>query len=154
MPVCCYGTLSLFGTVFATTVAVDAFGRHGATHDLVIRPFCIMLLYRYLLHYGLLLIKLLILLLTHSLADYKLGPYLRARLSIDLNTHSVEVSTLYPHDGTQGLALPFGWTNGVSTKTALLPMTLSRQLRPAPLWAWSWVAPSLPNASKATVMAK
>ena len=34
MPVCCYGTLSPFGTVFATTVAVDAFGRHRATHDL------------------------------------------------------------------------------------------------------------------------
>ena len=34
MPVCCYGTLSSFGTVFATTVADDAFGRHGATHDL------------------------------------------------------------------------------------------------------------------------
>ena len=34
MPVCCYATLSLFGTVFATTVAVDAFGRHEAAHDL------------------------------------------------------------------------------------------------------------------------
>ena len=34
MPVCCYGTLSLFGTLcFATTVAVGAFGRHGATQD-------------------------------------------------------------------------------------------------------------------------
>ena len=34
MPVCRYGTLSLFGTIFGTTVAVAAFGRHGATHDL------------------------------------------------------------------------------------------------------------------------
>ena len=31
---CFYGTLSPFGTIFATTVAVDAFGRPGATHDL------------------------------------------------------------------------------------------------------------------------
>ena len=37
MPVCFYGTLSPFGTVFATTVAVDAFGRHRATHDLAQR---------------------------------------------------------------------------------------------------------------------
>ena len=34
MPVCCYGTLSLFGAIFATTVVVDAFGRDGATHEL------------------------------------------------------------------------------------------------------------------------
>lgn len=34
MHVCCFGTLSPFGTVFATTVAVGAFGRHDATHDL------------------------------------------------------------------------------------------------------------------------
>ena len=32
------------------------------------------------------------------------------------NIHSAEVSTLYPHYGTHGLALPFGWTNGVPTK--------------------------------------
>ena len=29
--------MSLFGTVFATTVAVDAFGRHGDAHDLAQR---------------------------------------------------------------------------------------------------------------------
>ena len=37
---CCdWYTLSPFGTVdcFATTVAVDAFGRHGDTHDLAQR---------------------------------------------------------------------------------------------------------------------
>ena len=32
------------------------------------------------------------------------------------NKHSTEVSTLYPHHGTHGLALPFGWTKGVPTK--------------------------------------
>ena len=37
MPVCFYGTLSSFRTISATTVAVDAFGRHGATHDLARR---------------------------------------------------------------------------------------------------------------------
>ena len=37
MPVFCYATLSLFGTIFATMVAVVAFGRHGATHDLAQR---------------------------------------------------------------------------------------------------------------------
>ena len=33
-----------------------------------------------------------------------------------LNAHSAEVSTLYPHYGTHGLAFPFGWTNGIPTK--------------------------------------
>ena len=37
------------------------------------------------------------------------------------NTHSAEVSTLYPHDETHGLALPFVWTNGVPTKTIYYP---------------------------------
>ena len=37
MPVCFYGTSSLFGTVSTTTVAVDTFGRHGATQDLALR---------------------------------------------------------------------------------------------------------------------
>ena len=31
------GTLSPFGTVFATTVSIGAFGRHGATQDLALR---------------------------------------------------------------------------------------------------------------------
>ena len=59
---------------------------------------------------------------------HELGPYPRARLSIDL-IHSAEVSTLYPHYGTHGLALPFGWTNGVPTKPIYchdtLPATLT-----------------------------
>ena len=60
-----------------------------------------------------LLLSRLSLLFAHSVTYSELGPYPRAWLSIDLNTHSAEVSTLYPHHGTQGLALPFGWTNGV-----------------------------------------
>ena len=32
-----YVHMSPFGTIFATTVAEDAFGRHGATHDLALR---------------------------------------------------------------------------------------------------------------------
>ena len=40
--VCCYGTLSPFGTLFcfAMTVSVDAFGRHEATQDLSQRGVC------------------------------------------------------------------------------------------------------------------
>ena len=34
VPVVVVTGLSLFGTVFATTVAVGAFGRHGSTQDL------------------------------------------------------------------------------------------------------------------------
>lgn len=69
------------------------------------------------------------------------GPYLRERLSIDY-THYTHVSTLYPHHTTQGLVLPFGWTNIVLTKP-IYCMTLSRPVRQIPLWSKSWVAPML-----------
>ena len=68
---------------------------------------------------------------------YELCPYPRTRLSID-HIHSAEVSTLYPHHGTHGLVLPFGWTNDVPTNPVYC-MTLSRPLRQTPLWAMSWV---------------
>src|SRR3989337_2802246 len=54
--------------------------------------------------------------------------------------HSAEVSTLYPHHGTHGLVLPFGWTNDIPTKP-IYCMTLSRPLQQTPLWAMSWVSP-------------
>ena len=41
-----------------------------------------------------------------------------------LNTHSAEVSKLYPHHGTHGLSLPFGWTNGIPTKPIYYQDTL------------------------------
>ena len=33
-------------------------------------------------------------------------------------------STLYPHHGTHGLAFPFGWTNGIPTKSLHFHNTL------------------------------
>ena len=82
---------------------------------------------------GLLFSTLLLLLLTHSVTDYELGPYLRAWLLIDLNTHSAEVSTLYSHHGTHGLALPFRWTNGVLTKPIYCHDTLPATPTHSPL---------------------
>ena len=65
---------------------------------------------------GLSLSTLLLLLLTHSVTDYELGPYPWSRLSIDLAHTLCRGSTLYPHHGTLGLTLPYVWTNGVPTK--------------------------------------
>ena len=62
-------------------------------------------------------------------------------------------STLDPHHGIHGLALPFGWTNGIPTKPSIA-MTLFQPLRPTPHWAKSWVAPCLPKTPTATVVAK
>lgn len=81
----------------------------------------------------LLLSTFLLLLLTHSVTDNELGPYLRARLSIHLNTHSAEVSTLYPHHRSHGLALPFRWTNGILTKLICCHDTLPATLTNSPL---------------------
>ena len=65
---------------------------------------------------SLLLSTLFLLLLTHGVPYFRTRP-LSAGAAIDrFNIHSAEVSTLYPHYGTHGLALPFGWTNGVPTK--------------------------------------
>ena len=65
---------------------------------------------------SLLLSTLFLLLLTHGVTSSRPRP-LSAGAAIDrFNIHSAEVSTLYPHYGTHGLALPFGWTNGVPTK--------------------------------------
>jgi hypothetical protein len=49
------------------------------------------------------------------------------------NKHSVEVSTLYPHHGTDGLALPFGWTNGIPTEPTHCHDTLLATLTNSPL---------------------
>ena len=102
---------------------------------------------------GLLFSKLLLLLLTHNVTNYELGPYPRARLSIDLIntlqrlahcTHTTEPMASHSHSGG-----PTAFRQNRSTT-----MTLSRPLRPTPLWAKSWVAPCLPKASTATVVAK
>ena len=48
------------------------------------------------------------------------------------NKHSAEVSTLYPHHGTHGLALSFSWTNGIPTEPShchdTLPATPTNSL--------------------------
>ena len=49
------------------------------------------------------------------------------------NKHYAEVSTLYPHYGTHGLALPFGWTNGVPTKPIYYHDTLPATPTNSPL---------------------
>jgi hypothetical protein len=77
-------------------------------------------------------ISKIIILLTHSVSYYELCPYPRTRLSIDY-IHSAEVSTLYPHHGTHGLVLPFGWTNDVPTKPNLLHGTLPATPTNSPL---------------------
>ena len=43
------------------------------------------------------------------------------------------LSTLYPHYGTHGLALPFGWTNGVPTKPIYCHDTLPATPTHSPL---------------------
>ena len=84
-------------------------------------------------NHGLSLIKLLLLLLTHGVPYFRPGP-LSADAAIDrFNIHSAEVSTLYPHYRTHGLALPFGWTNGVPTKPSYCHDTLLPTLTNAPL---------------------
>ena len=77
---------------------------------------------------------LLLLLLTHSVTNYELGPYPRARLSIDLIytlqrlvhcTHTTEPMASHSHSGG-----PTVFRQNRSTA-----MTLSRPLRPTPLLA-------------------
>ena len=63
---------------------------------------------------GLLLIKLL-LLLAHSVTDYELPIPAGAAIN-RFDTHSIEVSTLYPHIGIHGPEPPFGWTNDIPTE--------------------------------------
>src|SRR3954471_13818522 len=60
---------------------------------------------------------------------------------------------LYPHHRTHGLALPFGWTNGVPTKPIYCHDTLPATSTHSPL-GLSWVAPYLPKTPKTTVVAK
>ena len=99
------------------------------------------------------LLSTLLLLLTHSVTDYELGHYPRVRLSIDLIyilqrlvhcTHTTEPMASRSHSGG-----PTTFRQNRSTA-----MTLSRPLRQTPLWDKSWVAPCLPKAPTATVMAK
>ena len=82
---------------------------------------------------GLLLSKLLLLLLTHSVTNYELGPYPRARLSIDLIytlqrlvhcTHTTEPMASCSHSGG-----PTAFRQNRPTA-----MTLSRPLRSTPPW--------------------
>ena len=56
------------------------------------------------------------------------------------NKHYAEVSTLYPHHGTHGLALPFGWTNGIPTEPSHCHDTLSATPTNSPL-GYVMVAP-------------
>ena len=62
-------------------------------------------------------------------------------------------STLYPHHGTHGLALPFGGPTAFR-QNCPTTMTLSRPLRLTPHWAKSWVAPCLPQTPTTIVMEK
>ena len=103
---------------------------------------------------GLLLSTSLLLLLTHSVTNYELGPYPRARLSIDLNTHTLQRLAHCTHT-TEPMA-SHSHSGGPTTfpPNRSLPMTPSRPLRPTPLWDKSWVAPCLPKAPTATVVAK
>ena len=83
---------------------------------------------------SLLLSTLFLLLLTHGVTFSRPRP-LSTGTAIDrFNIHSAEVSTLYPHHGTHGLALPFGWTNGVPTKPIYCHGTLPA-VRLTPHWA-------------------
>ena len=61
--------------------------------------------------------------------------------------------TLYPHHGTHGLVLPFGWTNDVPTKPAW-PVTLPSYHRPS--YPFLESSPGWPRVLKtpATVVAK
>ena len=102
---------------------------------------------------GLLLSTLLLLLLTHSVTNYELGPYPRARLSIDLIytlqrwahcTHTMKPMASYSHSGG-----PTAFRQNRSTA-----MTLSRPLQLTPHWAKSWVALCLPPDTTTTVMAQ
>ena len=47
--------------------------------------------------------------------------------------HSAEVSTLYPHHGIRGLALPFGWTNGIPAEPSHCHETLPATPTNSPL---------------------
>ena len=83
---------------------------------------------------GLLLSKLLLLLLTHSVTNYELGPYPRAWLSIDLIevahcTHTTKPMASHSHSGGPTVF----WQNWP------IAMSLSRPVRPTPIWAKSWV---------------
>ena len=99
-------------------------------------------------------IKHIILITVNSQCDrHELGPYPRARLSIYLIytlqrlvhcTHTTEPMASHSHSGG-----PTAFRQNRSTA-----MTLSRPLRPTPLWAKSWVAPCLPKAPTATVVEK
>ena len=60
-----------------------------------------------------LLLSTLLLLLTHSVTDYELGPYTRARLSIDL-THTLQWLAHCTHTTKPMASHSYsGWTNGV-----------------------------------------
>ena len=101
---------------------------------------------------GLLLIKLLLLLLTHSVTNYELGPYPRVRLSIDL-IHTLQRLAHCTHTTEPMVSHSHTCGHGVPTKPMYFHDT-PRPLRPTPLWAKSWVAPCLPKAPMATVVAK
>ena len=57
---------------------------------------------------SLLLSTLFLLLLTHGVTYFQPGPLSAGAAINRFNIHSAEVSTLYPHYGTHGLALSFG----------------------------------------------
>ena len=85
------------------------------------------------------------------MTNYELGPYPRARLSIDLIytlqrlvhcTHTTEPMASHSHSG--------GPTVFRQNRSAA--MTLSRPLRLTPHWTKSWVAPCLPQDTSTTVM--
>ena len=89
-------------------------------------------------NHGLSLFKLFLLLLTHDVTYFRTGP-LSAGAAIDrFNIHFAEVSTLYPHYGTPGLALPFRCTNGVPTKLSYCHDTLPATPTQQPLRVQSW----------------
>lgn len=89
---------------------------------------------------GLLLSTLLLSLLTHSVTDYELGPYLQAWLSIDY-THTLQrlahcTHTTEPMDSCSHSGGPMAFRQNWS-----IAITPSRPLRQTLLWAKSLVAP-------------
>ena len=78
-------------------------------------------------------IKHIILITVDSWCDlFSTWALIRGRDYRQINIHSAEVSTLYPHYETHGLALPFGWTNGVPTKLIYCHDTLPALLTQTP----------------------
>ena len=84
---------------------------------------------------------------------YSRAMYVTKDAAIDRLNTLCRGSALYPHHRTHVLALLFRWTNGVPIKLTFCHDTLGYSDEP-PLWVQTRVAPCLPDASTATVVAK